>query len=364
MLFTAGCGRATDSYTAKEKPNSAPIIRQIITDPVTSNGLVWHCAPSTSPGDLARIKFRAEVTDPDDPADSLKWYWDFGDGVTSDMVATVETGWLEHEFPYVNENGFIFSLVVEDPHGNKSYMDSTHPNSYPEDINKVYVMNGSAQGNRKPVISALNADQISVSRDQTISFTATATDADSDPLTYYWSFSDGTQKSGVDLTTVTHNYTEQGLYLVKLMVEDDYGTKYSLPYGARDFKNIAIGVETNIPPLIEDLSWDYTGMADGNRPTANDEYTLSKGHIPTPIDFSCTATDPDGEDSSLHYKWEFRYDPYLVRDPQMDGINLTTVDDLYYPRGGQWIIKVTVTDSMGDSTSIQKWIDVFGEFDS
>ncbi len=47
-----------------------------------------------------------------------------------------------------------------------------------------------------------------------------STDPDGDPLTYAWSFGDGTQGSGV---SVSHTYSTSGLYAAALTVDDGRG---------------------------------------------------------------------------------------------------------------------------------------------
>jgi PKD repeat protein len=52
---------------------------------------------------------------------------------------------------------------------------------------------------------------------QSVAFSATATDADGDPLTYQWDFGDGSTASG---SNTTHTYTNVGTFTVQLTISD------------------------------------------------------------------------------------------------------------------------------------------------
>ncbi len=77
--------------------------------------------------------------------------------------------------------------------------------------------------NATPEILSLTGPGTS-SEGDSVAFAAAASDAGSDTLTYTWDFGDGTlQLPGVDLTTPTHNFADNGVYAVTLTVSDEDG---------------------------------------------------------------------------------------------------------------------------------------------
>lgn len=137
------------------------------------------------------------TTDPDE--DTLTYDWAFGDGnISSGMV-------VEHAFELAGS--YTVNLTVSD-------------GGYNDSITKVL---GVLQKNRAPLAV------INVSVDmgpegylshigEDITFDAIgSTDADGDPMTFTWNFGDGTNATG---DTVTHTFTNIGLYYVNLTVSD------------------------------------------------------------------------------------------------------------------------------------------------
>jgi fibronectin-binding autotransporter adhesin len=57
-----------------------------------------------------------------------------------------------------------------------------------------------------------------------LTLSATASDADNDPLTYSWSFGDGTTGAG---STTTHTYSAPGTYMVTVSIADGFGGSVS-----------------------------------------------------------------------------------------------------------------------------------------
>ena len=94
-------------------------------------------------------------------------------------------------------------------------------------------------------------------------------------VTYDWDFGDGTTETGA---TVTHTYTQQGIYLVTLTVTDNASNT--------DDQTTWVYIDTeNHPPETPTL----TGRQNGKNGTAY-SYTFS-------------ATDPDGDDVYYYLNW-------------------------------------------------------------
>lgn len=76
--------------------------------------------------------------------------------------------------------------------------------------------------NRPPTVT-LGADQTSGSLPLTVTFTATATDPDGDPLTYAWEFGDGATTPNSSVTE-SHTYQTAGSFTATVTVSDGQAT--------------------------------------------------------------------------------------------------------------------------------------------
>lgn len=143
------------------------------------------------------INFDASsAADPD--GDTLEYYWSFGDGTVLRSGSKVS-----HEY----KTGGIYkvSVIVDDGRGN--------PCSTATANMKIKV-------NTPPIADA--GPNLTCCVDRAASFDGTASrDPDSDRLSYYWDFGDGTTSQGA---VVTHTYSNNGSYNVKLTVDDNSGT--------------------------------------------------------------------------------------------------------------------------------------------
>ena len=144
----------------------------------------------------------------------------------------------------------------------------------------------------------------------TASFSAIASDAGNDELTYTWDFGDGSEiVTGAD---ATHTYADDGNYDVTLTVTDDDGASIS--------QMIAVTVD-NVAPTIADLALS---------PVKEGELTQ----------FTATATDPGAD--TLSYTWDF--------GDGSDTVTGNTVNHLYVD-DGNFTITLTVADSDGGVTT-------------
>ena len=135
------------------------------------------------------------------------WFWDFGDGETSDEQNSIKT--------YTKIGRYTVSLTVTDNDGNQETL-STY----------AWIQNGNVEP-KKPKISG----QRLVKKYKPYDYTFRATDPDNSPIYYYIDWGDGEIKewfgpfdSG-DPQTVTHYWLEPGHYVISSQVKDVYGEK-------------------------------------------------------------------------------------------------------------------------------------------
>jgi len=159
-----------------------------------------------------------------------------------------------------------------------------------------------------------------------IAFTPKVTDPEDprgrDEIAYSkWNFGDGTvvERNGSP-QQVTHRYGKDGTFEVTLTVRDDKGVEES--------KTKSITVK-NDPPTGVDFSHSPTN------PKWSDTITFTPAR---------TIKDPDGDIKKATFKWEFGDG----KTAQTDGSKPVTHK---YGKGGQFNVKLTVTDQGGASAS-------------
>ncbi len=87
-----------------------------------------------------------------------------------------------------------------------------------------YFTTGGDSSNQSPEITGIDLSTPSpIAINTDIDFTANATDADGNTLTYRWDFGDGSPKTEWTGKTTSHTYTEAGNYLVQVQVSDNNG---------------------------------------------------------------------------------------------------------------------------------------------
>jgi PKD repeat protein len=144
---------------------------------------------------------------------------------------------------------------------------------------------------------------------------AGSSDPTNDPLTYGWDFGDGTPMVVTTSITVTHSYTDDGIYTATLKVDDSRG--------GTDLNSARVTV-LNLPP---------TAVANAN-PT-----TVTKGN---PVTFDGSgSTDPDDNPATLNYQWNFG------DGGGANGINASHT----YVNRGTYTATLIVTDDNGASSN-------------
>jgi PKD repeat protein len=233
-----------------------------------------------------KANFSIVATDPG--SDELTYTWDFGDGET----ATGTDSHITHTFA---KNGdYTVTATVTD-------QDGASTNSTLEvEVN-----------NLAPVITELTGDT-EISEGDLASFSATATDAGNDELTYSWNFGDDTDPvTGRD---ATHTFTDNGDYTVELTVTDSDG--------ATVIQTLDVAVN-NVAPSIIDLTGD-TEIDEGDTAT-----------------FSAAATDAGND--TLTYTWN------LEDGTQISGTDVTISKRFF--EDGEYDLNLTVTDEDGASAT-------------
>jgi len=139
-----------------------------------------------------------------------------------------------------------------------------------------------------------------------VSFHGSAADADGTPVSYNWSFGDGANATGQN---VTHMYLFPGNFSVRLVVRDDEGAS----------ANDSLWVRINYPPVIKYVPFTVSGNQ---------------------VSLRADATDPDPEDV-LTYRWDFG-----------DGSNISSPSPVHiYTAAGNYTVTCTVFDSWGDNAT-------------
>ncbi|HEX6023794.1 MAG TPA: ThuA domain-containing protein [Solirubrobacter sp.] len=226
----------------------------VVVEPANQNPTVT--ASRTPTGDVATgtpVSFSATGNDPD--GDPLTYAWDFGDGGTATGANASHT--------YNSTGTYTAKVTVSDGRGGTGEATLT-----------VIV----TQGNRAPSVTASRTPTGNVVAGTAVSFSATGTDPDGDPLTYSWNFGDSGTSTAQN---PSHTYTSAGTFNAVVTVSDGRG-----------------GTGSATVPV--------TVIADGE----NQNPTVTASRTPTgnvrvgiPISFSANGTDPNGD--SLTYSWNF-----------------------------------------------------------
>lgn len=153
------------------------------------------------------------------------WIWDFGDGNSSTAQNPCNT--------YSTPGTYNVTLLVKDVNGCESQI------TYPSYIIASDTLKAAFSA---PVNSACNPPL-------NVNFVNNSTS--SGPLSYVWSFGNGV---GSSIANPSHNYTQAGVYDVKLVISNAFGCKDSI------FKPGFVAIE----PLYADFAADTTQGCVGN----------------------------------------------------------------------------------------------------
>jgi parallel beta-helix repeat protein len=326
-----------------------------------------------SPTTSDTVQFIDTSFDPDGYI--VAWFWQFGDGNTSDLRNPIHQYW---------KNGtYIVNLTVTDNDGHKSTVSSI-----------ITV------GEISPIASFYWTPTIPTVIDA-VQFVDTSFDPDGYIVSWHWDFGDGNTS---DLRNPTHQYASTGRYIITLTVTDNDGHKDTISANltVRNFTPNASFIWTpTVPTTLDtvqfyDHSTDYDGyivswhwdFGDGNtsdlrNPThqyaAPGIYTVNltitdnagataivtkqinvRNLIPQPS-FTYTPQDPNNRNTILFTDTSFDPDGYIVSWHWDFGDGNTS--DLrnpthQYARNGTYMVNLTVTDNSGASSSVIKQVTV------
>ncbi|HSF55039.1 MAG TPA: ThuA domain-containing protein [Algoriphagus sp.] len=128
-------------------------------------------------------------------------------------------------------------------------------------------------GNRAPVVTDLKVDKTSGSNPLTVTFTASASDPEKDPLSYNWDLGNGETKSTTE-PTLTHTFNTVGDFEVKVSASDPAGLiGESLPvgvYSGNFAPDIQISIDGNQSFYFPGKKVNYSvSVSDQDDPTAS-----------------------------------------------------------------------------------------------
>jgi len=222
----------------------------------------------------------------------VEYFWDFGDGNTATGIKVSNT--------YSESGVYTVTLTVTDDDG---ATDTIATSKMVRNQSPIAIFTESAE---------------TVYINEMITFNAAEShDPDGTIVAYFWDFGDGSTATGI---SVSHDYSNNGFYLVKLTVTDNEGATASAH---------ATKIVMNRPPVAS-----FTETAK----IVNTGETIS-------FDAS-ESSDPDG--TIVSYSWDFG-----------DGAEGTGVSVQHaYSQDGEYTVTLTVTDDDGatDTTSATKTV--------
>jgi len=180
--------------------------------------------------------------------------------------------------------------------------------------------------------------------------------------TYHWEFGDGNTSNEAN---PIHNYTEAGEYTCNLTVTDSIGRKVTNSVTILVVDNkpptvVALVTPTESPrphvPGLDSIPWKPPLLYYLVKALEDTDSPLLKK--PGWINGVAQVSDPEG-DEIISYRWELQQPSVTFLGSQewpkfyFEGKNLTniTFPQLYTYRMGEYAVKLTVTDSAGNTAS-------------
>ena len=201
-----------------------------------------------------------------DPSGSpVSVVWDFGDGTTSTVLAP-------GAHTYAAAGTYTVTMTSRNSMG---MMDPNPPS--------CTITVQPAAANQAPAGTiTLPASDTGLTPGQSVTFVATATDPDGDPVTVLWDFGDGT--SSTALAPPAHAYNTAGTYHVTLTATDSHGLADPTP--------------ATLTVTVQAVAANLAPAGVISAPAANATITAGQS-----VSFTGTASDPNGD--AVTVRWTF-----------------------------------------------------------
>jgi PKD repeat protein len=171
------------------------------TRPVTENHAPSAVMLLSVRNGKAPLTLVGEAYGEDEDGDELSYYWDFGDGCSSNSQFVNHT--------YTTPNIYLVSVYVFDPRGNAA-----------SNSDLIAVM----PSNEAPSVSAIVSEEEGKAP-LIVVFSGYGIDPEGENLQYYWEFGDG--KYAYETQSPVHTYEKPGTYVANLIVSDPEGNSAS-----------------------------------------------------------------------------------------------------------------------------------------
>jgi PKD repeat protein len=264
--------------------------------PPTSPFVPSFTAPSPTVGNAAT--FTATVTGTSDSAAVATYIWDFGDGDTA-VGQTVQ-------HTYGEPGSYVVSVGIVDTLG--------RTNTFSRGVTV-------GQGTVPTASFLISPGSPNIGQDVQFNASGSTAEAGHRVVDYSWTFGDGASGSGA---ITTHSYAQAGTYTVTLKVTDDVGRKSSL-----------VSQSVNVG---------------GTGGSAAFTFAPSQPAVSQTVTFDASTSRPTPGQTITNYAWVF--------DDGATGSGVTPTHA--YGAAGTYTVRLTITDSSGQTASTTKTVTVIG----